>query len=182
MADHVLDHVVCGHSWVPVKGVFTKFQVQVSNVHCVEIKRNHWGIHQMYLSVLHAVVGICLNTGAWRVDFILVAMPLCLERHSRTRIMPFLCLGIILVELSQQHRWTSPVLHFQGTWTILYMAKDGIVPRATRQPDNLAIISFVSYNWYKVWNDRLTCIYVSTKKSSSLWFYVCLGTQDKLNG
>lgn len=71
MADHVLDHAVGGHSWVPVEGVFAKFQIQVSQggrsiVGRVEIRRNYRGVHQRYLGALHTVVGICLDTGAGR--------------------------------------------------------------------------------------------------------------------
>lgn len=55
---------LCGHCRVPVKRALTKFQVHVSLTGRVEKKRNHRGILWRYLHALHAVTGICFNTGA----------------------------------------------------------------------------------------------------------------------
>lgn len=66
------------------------------------------------------------------IDFILVAMPLCLEQQGSTKIIAFCVLLLSWWFLTRKNTWIFLVPQFQGGWKVWYMIKDGVVPRALK--------------------------------------------------
>ena len=108
------------------------WMLKLINCSCL-MKRRGSHIWKLWADVLHMIPLRHPWCGVYQwIDFILVVMPLFLERQCPMRSMVVCMLVLSWWILTRKNTWIFPGPQFEGGWKVLYMIKNCIVPRTTK--------------------------------------------------